>query len=117
MALTIEDLKPKKFTITIKGVEVESLPPRLSHMLMISKVGEIFQNISSSSREDIEQAEKDFDYVVGELIPELKGIQLDMQGVIDVITQVMEQITPEETKELDEKGVSFNTDLKAEKIG
>jgi hypothetical protein len=117
MALTIEDLKPKAFKVNIKGVEVDCKPPRLSHMLVISKVGETFQNISTVNRESIQQSEQDFDWVVSELIPELKGIELDMQSVIDIITQVMEQVQPEENKELADKGVKFDTDPKAEKIG
>jgi len=117
MALTIEDLKPKSFTVNIKGVEVNCKTPRLSHILVISKVGESFQNISDLKREQIQQAEKDFDWVVAELIPELKDIPLDMQSVIDLITQIMEKIQPEESKELYDKGVKFDTDPKAEKIG
>lgn len=117
MALTIEDLKPKSFTVNIRGVEVSCKTPRLSHILVISKVGESFQNISDLKREQIQEAEKDFDWVVAELMPELKDVELDMQSVIDVITQIMEKIQPEESKELSDKGVKFDTDPKAEKIG
>ena len=117
MALTIQDLQPKDFKITVKDVEVTCKPPRLSHTLVISKVGQIFQNIEKASREQVVQAQNDFDWVIKDLIPELDGIQLDMQGIIDVITGIMNQIQPEETKELEEKGVSFDTDPKAEKIG
>jgi len=117
MALTIEDLRPKNFKVNIKGVEVDCKPPRLSHMLVISKVGETFQNIGKSNRDEIQQAEKDFDWVVAELVPELKDIPLDMQSVIDFITQIMEQVQPDENKELTDKGVKFDTDPKAEKIG
>lgn len=117
MALTIEDLKPKNFKIKVKDVEVECKPPRLSHTLVISKVGQTFQDVQKASREDILQAESDFDWVVGELIPELKGIDLDMQAIIDVITQIMEQIQPEESKILADKGVNFDSNPKAEKIG
>ena len=63
------------------------------------------------------QAEKDFDWVVSELTPELKDIKLDMQSSLEFITQIMEKIQPEENKELAEKGVKFDTDPKAEKIG
>jgi len=117
MALTIQDLQPKEFIINIKGVEVPCSPPRLSHTLIISKVGEVFQNIKEVSREDIQAAEADFDWVVSELMPELKDIKLDMQSVLDVITQMMAQIQPEESKQLAEQGVKFDADPKAEKIG
>jgi hypothetical protein len=117
MALTIEDLRPKNFTINIQGVELECKPPRLSHTLVLSKIGEIFQNINNADTKSIKSAEVDFDWVVNELMPELKGIELDMKSSLTVIEQIMEQISPEETKELNEKGVSFGTDPKAEKIG
>jgi hypothetical protein len=117
MALTIEDLRPKNFKVNIKGVEVDCKPPRLSHILVISKVGESFQNIANLKREQIQEAEKDFDWVVSELMPELKGIDLDMQSVIDLITQIMEKIQPDESKELSDKGVKIDSDPKAEKIG
>ena len=78
----------------------------------MSKIGELFQDASKASRNDIMQAEKDFDWVVEELVPELKGTPLSMQSTLDVITQIMEQIAPEENKELEEKGVQFNDDPK-----
>ena len=117
MALTIADLQPKDFKINIKGVELNCKAPKLSHMLVLSKVGELFQNIKEAKREDILAAQGDFDWVVSELIPELNETQLDMQSSIDLITQVMAQVQPQESKELAEKGVSFDTDPKAEKVG
>lgn len=117
MALTIQDLQPKDFIVTIKGVEVPCKPPRLSHTLVISKVGEVFQNIKEASRADIQSAESDFDWVVAELMPELKDIKLDMQAVLDIITQIMTKIQPEESIELADKGVKFDSDPKVEKIG
>jgi len=53
MALTIEDLKPKSFTVNIKGVELQCKPLRMSHTLIISKVGEVFQNINTATRDQI----------------------------------------------------------------
>jgi hypothetical protein len=115
--MSIEDLQPKDFTIKVKGLELPCKPPRLSHTLVINKVGEVFTDSKNASREQIEQAEKDFDWVIGDLIPKLKGINLDIQSVIDVITQIMEHVQPAEDKELKEKGVKFDVDPKAERIG
>ena len=117
MGLTVEDLKPKNFKIIIKGVELDCKPPKLSHILMFSKVGETFNNLKDVTKESVVQAQNDFDWVVGELLPELNDIDLDMQSVIDVITQIMEQVSPEETKELDARGVKFDTDPKVGTIG
>lgn len=117
MSLSVSDLIPKDFKITIKGVEVTSKPPKLAHMLVLSKVGNLFQNINEAKRDDILSAQEDFDWVVTELIPELKDVELDMQASIDLITEIMKQVQPEENKELAEMGVKFDTDPKAEKVG
>lgn len=117
MSLTIEDLKPKNFKVNVKGVELECKPLRMSHTLVVSKIGDIFQNISTASKKQIKQAESDMDEIITELIPELEGIQLDMQATIDLITAMMENIQPADNKELTEKGVEFNTDPKVEKAG
>jgi hypothetical protein len=117
MSLTIQDLQPKPFTVVIKGVSLQCKPLRMSHTLTVSKVGEIFQNLSTASSDAIKQAEKDMDEVISNLIPELAGIELDMQATLDLITQMMESIAPSDNKELVDRGVEFNTDPKAEKNG
>ena len=117
MPTTIEDLQPKPFTIKVKGLELECKPLRMSHALIISKVGEVFQSPKEATLQTVNQAEQDMDAVIGELIPELKGVQLDMATVLEVITQMMEHIQPSDNKELDEKGVKFDTDPKAQVTG
>lgn len=117
MALTIEDLKPQSFTITVKGVDLTCKPPRLSHILVISKVGEAFKDVNKLSRKEIAQTQEDFDWVIDELVPEIAGIELEMQESVDVLTQIMEHISPAENRELTEKGVSLGVDPKVEKIG
>lgn len=117
MALTLEDLQPKSFVIKIKDIELKCKPLRLSHTLILAKVGDVFQNISNATAETIEQAEKDIDKVFSDLIPELKGMQLDMQATVDVITQMMEQIQPSDNAELNRKGVKFDDDPKDQRNG
>ena len=117
MSLTIEDLKPKKFKITIKGVEVECKPLRLSHALTISQIGEVFNNSKKTSTIELKKCEEDMDNIIGELIPELKDIELDVASILDVITQMMGTIQPTDNKYLNENEVSFDSDPKAEKIG
>ncbi len=117
MSLSIEDLQPKPFTVTIKGVEVECQPLRLSDTLTLAKIGDVFNNASVSERKDFEQAEKDLDAVVAKLMPSIAGINLDISSTMELITQLMETVEPADNKELKDKGVSFDTDPKAQKIG
>lgn len=117
MGLTIEDLRPKSFKVTIKGVELGCKPPRLSHTLTIAKIGEIFKDTKSAKKEEVKQAEADMDEVIGELIPELKDFNLDMADVLELITQMMEHVKPADNKYLDKAGVKFDANPKAKKTG
>lgn len=115
--LTIDDLRPKEFTINVKGVELRCKPPRLSHVLTISKVGQVFQEPEKATADAIKQAEIDMDSVIGELIPDLKGVQVDVSATLEIITQLMEQVQPTDNKELADKKVQFDTDPKVQGIG
>ena len=117
MGLSIEDLQPKNFTITVNGVQLEAKPLRLSHALTVSKLGNIFQSADKATSAEIKQAEADMDELVGELVPDLKGIPLDMSATMQVIEQLMASISPTDNKELSDKGVRFDTDPKAPRTG
>lgn len=117
MALTIDDLKPKSFKVNVKGVELECQPLRLSDALSLAKIGDVFSNSANYGRSDFETAEADLESVVGKLVPELAGVKLDINSSLELITQMMQTIEPEDNKELKDKGVSFETDPKAGKIG
>ena len=108
MSITIEDLKPKTFKVTIKGVELVCKPLRVSHALTVSKIGAIFNAPSEFTKKQISEAEKDLDEVIAELIPELAGFSLDLDTTLEVITQLTESMTPSETKELSEAGVKLS---------
>lgn len=117
MAINLEDLKPKTFKVKIRGNEIDCSPLRLSHALAVAKIGNVFQNPAEYNKEQIKQAEADMDDVIGELMPEIAGIKLDISNTIDVITQMMGQIEPSDNKELREKGVKLTADPKAERTG
>ena len=123
MGVTIEDLKPKNFKMKIaikdseEKLEIECKPLRLSHTLTIAKVGNVLQNPDGSTKQKIKEAEQDMDEVISELIPELTGISLDIRTTISIIEQMLETVEPADNKEIREKGVKFDTDPKAPKIG
>jgi glutamyl-tRNA reductase len=117
MSINVSDLQPKPFKITIKGIELESKPLRLSHALTVSKLGDIFQNSNKASKQEIKQAETDLDEVIADLIPDLKDIQLDITSIMELLEQLMGNIEPADNAELKEKGVKFDSDPKAERIG
>lgn len=117
MSLTVEDLKPKPFKIKINGVELTSQPIRLSQALVLTRVGKLFEDSSSATKQEIKQAEADIDEVFTELMPELKDAKLDSGVSLEIISQLMDSIQPSDNKELKKRKVKFDTDPKALKTG
>ena len=113
MSVSIDDLKPKTFKVTVRGVELDCKPVRLRHALILAKVGNIFENAKSATESDIEQAQKEVDKVFDELLPQLAETELDMEVTMALLEQIMGQIAPDDNKELKEKGVQVDTDPKA----
>lgn len=114
MALNISDLQPKPFTVTLGDQQTECAPLKLRHIFILNKIGVILQNPDKASKEQIIEAENDFYFIIGDLIPELEGVTLPLDMMMDLITQMMLTVNPSENKELAEKGVSFDADPKAQ---
>jgi len=117
MALTIDDLKPKPFTVNIRGVEVECKPLKLSHTLELTKIGRIFEAPEDYAKTDYKNAETDFQKMVTELMPELKDIEVDAKLAQPILEQMLDSIEPTDSKALKEAGVKFDKDPKVPKTG
>lgn len=117
MSIALNDLQPKPIEVKVKGVELTSKPLRLKHALILAKIGSVFENASKATVAEIEKAQTDVDAVFTELIPELKGIDLDMSSTMELLTQLMERIEPEENEQLKESGVKIDTDPKVQGTG
>lgn len=117
MSLSINDLQPKNIKITIRGVEITSKPLKLKHALQLAKVGVVFQDLQNASNQDIDLAEKSVTDIFGELMPELKSVELTVADTMTVLNQLMETIEPEDNKELDKLGVKFDKDPKGKETG
>jgi hypothetical protein len=113
MSVSINDLQPQPFTVKIKGQEIQSQPLQLKHALVLAKMGSIFQDPAKATGEQIESAQADITKVFNELMPDLVGVTLDMQMTMEIMTQVMNQIDPEDNKELEKHKIKLNADPKA----
>lgn len=110
------DLQPKQLKITIQGKEYNCKPPRLSHRLIIGRIQPLFKAAEDMangkqtevSAEDMIQYENDLDTMIQDLMPELKGVTLDITNIIEIISQLLEAMLPAESKELKDAKVEVN---------
>ena len=109
MGATIDDLSPKSFKIKIKGVELKCNPPRLSDALILAKTGDILENPQNYKSDDIRQAESDISDVIIRLIPEVKGRELGIDSLIEILGEIMQHIEPDDNKELKDNKVEITT--------
>lgn len=108
MSITANDLSAQPFTIVIRGHTLTSNPVKIRHALIMAKLGSVFNNLTDATEDDIEKADKKFAEIIEELIPELKGIDLDMQTTVDILGELMSSMEPSDNKELREAGVTFD---------
>ena len=112
--MNVEDLRPKPFKVTVKGVDLECKPLRMSHALSLAKIGNAFEDPGTKSREENKKLELEFDEVVSELVPDLAGVPLDLQSSMELIQQLMASVEPSESQELKENKVELpSSDPKA----
>ncbi|MEI7632007.1 MAG: hypothetical protein WCJ60_01645 [bacterium] len=112
MGISISDLMPKDFKVTVKGLELDCKPLRLSHALIVGKLSDVFSNPINYTANDIRQAEKDIDSVITDLIPELTGVKLDIASFVELMPQMMNSTQPQDEKDLVETGIQLGTDPK-----
>lgn len=112
MAITIDDLKPKSFTIKLSNQEVICKPLKLHHALIMQRIGAVLQD-PNTNKEKLLTAEQDFNEVVSELIPELADVELDLNLTLQLLEGMMSSLETAEMKELNDKGVDLKSDPKA----
>lgn len=120
--MSASDLQPKRFKIKIQANEYWCNPPRLSHRLIIGRIQPLFQAADDMSKgiqtevtaEQMLQYEKDLDTMIQDLVPELKGISLDILDIAEIITQLMESMLPQESKELKDAKVEIDPKVPSE---
>jgi len=117
MGLTIEDLKPKDFTINIRGVELTCKPLKLEQTMLIASVGNIFNDVKNASEDDIKKACRAVEKIIPEIIPQLASVELDGGLILEIIPLIMPTVTPSDEEFLQKNGVKTDADPKAEKAG
>lgn len=123
--MTANDLQPKDTKIKIHDKDYTCKPIRMSHRLIIAKLQPFFKQfelLSQGKEVDLPatkilEFEEELDVLIKSLIPELNNLTLRMEDIIEIITQIMQNAMPDESKELKEAKVEVNSDLKAKVAG
>lgn len=105
---SLDDLRPKSFQVEVRGVKLNCKPLRLSHGLLVGKLGEAFQDTSKLTKQEIKQIQSDVDELVIELIPDLKDVELNMADTVELLSQLTDGIQPSDNEYLEKAGVNFN---------
>ncbi len=98
MGLTVEDLKPKSKKIKVKGVELTRKPVRMRHALAIARLSDVFTNPANYSEQQTEEAEAELERIIGKVVPELEGVELDASTTMEVIEAIMSDIEPSDNR-------------------
>jgi hypothetical protein len=113
MGVSLSDLSPQPFNVTIRGHEIQVQPPSLKHAMKLAKYGSVLENPREMTDKDIEQSDAAIREVIGELAPDLKGAELDFQTVMHIVSIIMGESEPDDNQELNRNNVKINTDPKA----
>lgn len=111
----MNDLQPKPFKVKIQDRTYLCKPPRLSHRLIIGRVQPLFKAMADLEQgkqtdipaEDLLKYEEDIDVMIQSLIPELKGVTLDIIDLAEILGQIMDHMLPADSKELKDANVDM----------
>lgn len=122
--MSINDLQPKPFKIKIKDNEFNCKPIRMSHRLIMAKITPLFKamedvangkEVELSSKQMIE-LEKELDVLIGDLIPQLSNITLEIEDIASVFEQIMDSTLPEDVKEMKDAKVQTNPKAPSQEV-
>ena len=124
--MTANDLQPKPFNIKVQDKEYLCKPIRMSHRLILARLTPFFKQFENAGNgepidltaQQLLEFEAELNVLISDLIPALAGLTIEMDDIAEILSQIMNNILPDESKELKEAKVEVQNDPKApEKIG
>lgn len=116
--LDLDTLGQSKKRVKIGGEVIEFEPPSLEDLIELAKLGGKLQKLQSADGKSIENVD-DMSNVMDELrnglvniVPELKDKKLNMEQLLALINLFVDAAQPNDTKELEKRGISMTDDQK-----
>lgn len=107
-------VKPSK-VIKLGGEPITINPPQLEELLKLSKLGGAIQKRQSGekmSEEEAVEAINNLRAAFVDLIPELKGKQLNVEQLLALLDLVVAMAMPSDVSELEKRGITLDADQK-----
>lgn len=107
-------VKPSK-TIRLKGEAIVINPPSLEELLKLSKLGGAIQAKQTGkkmSEEEAVEAINSLRDAFAELVPELKGKDLNVEQLLALLDMVVKMAMPSDVSELEKRGITLDADQK-----
>lgn len=108
--LDLDALVPAKARVKIGGNEVEVNPPTTSQMLRLAGLGNKLQDMTTLPPEEVDTLIGDLTGLLKEIIPELGDMTLNIRQLLGVTELIGDMVMPPDTKELQKRGITPNTD-------
>lgn len=106
-------VKPSK-KVKLNGAIIELEPPSLEELVKLAKLGGELQDMDTENM----QADKISEVIdklnagIRDVMPALNDVKLNIEQIIAVIEMMVDYATPNDTKELEKRGVKLDGDQK-----
>ena len=106
-------VKPSK-KVKLNGEIIELEPPTLEELVKLAKLGGELQGMDTSNlnADEVSDVIDKLNAGIRDVMPALKDVKLNIEQIIAVIEMMVDYATPNDTKELEKRGVKLDGDQK-----
>jgi hypothetical protein len=113
--LDLDTLAQSKKRVKIAGNVIEFDPPSLEDLIELAKLGGQLQKYQNADVKEVEQMSDVMDKLkngLSNIVPALKDYKLNINQLLALIDLFVESAQPNDTKELEKRGIKLDGDQK-----
>lgn len=106
-------VKPSK-KVKLNGEIIELEPPTLEELVKLAKLGGELQGMDTTNlnADEVSTVIDKLNEGIRDVMPALKDVKLNIEQIIAVIEMMVDYATPNDTKELEKRGVKLDGNQK-----
>jgi hypothetical protein len=112
--IDLDALQPQPAIIKFKNKEITLNPPTTGDVLKLGEVAQKLQDIGELDADAVDATVQEVTNQVYKIIPDLAGEVLSTAQLLTLIKAISDMAIPPDAKELQERGITVDTDPKAE---